>query len=182
MDKKEIPSRDEMCAICLQEKVGALTKLRCGHEFHGDCVQQWFISSRTRSCPICRTPDGEENSQDLPPRVAIDEQEVEWDDFTSSDYALNELFTSFDTEDGNVFVYETPTGIIMITTTADMTRPRGLRMIAAIPVPPRQRTPTTTAVSNMRRPSRWRQFFRNMFSCFRRRGRLSDRFISHFDL
>ena len=42
------------CSICLCEfeKGEAITKLRCDHSFHKDCVTSWLKLNRT--CPICR--------------------------------------------------------------------------------------------------------------------------------
>lgn len=42
------------CCICLQhlDNVG-IKKIRCGHEFHRNCIQEW--TKRRPSCPICRS-------------------------------------------------------------------------------------------------------------------------------
>lgn len=42
------------CAICLADfqKGDQVSKLRCGHGFHVDCVARW-LSTRAR-CPLCR--------------------------------------------------------------------------------------------------------------------------------
>ncbi len=43
---------DTMCSIC-QEPVTCATRIRrCGHCFHGNCIQEWF--SRNPRCPMCR--------------------------------------------------------------------------------------------------------------------------------
>lgn len=44
----------EMCSVCLVEmEVGSIvSRLPCTHEFHVNCVGEWF--TRTRSCPMCR--------------------------------------------------------------------------------------------------------------------------------
>lgn len=40
------------CSIC-QDEVTCATRIRaCGHNFHGDCITQWFqVNPR---CPVCR--------------------------------------------------------------------------------------------------------------------------------
>ena len=40
-----------LCPICLKSKSN--WKLPCGHNFHKDCICQWFKSKNT--CPLCRT-------------------------------------------------------------------------------------------------------------------------------
>ena len=51
-----------MCAICLVESNGKghnnFKKLGCGHEFHNECILQWYISKKINidvPCPLCRT-------------------------------------------------------------------------------------------------------------------------------
>ena len=39
------------CTVCM-ESVENGRRLRCGHEFHARCLQQWLRRSRT--CPLCR--------------------------------------------------------------------------------------------------------------------------------
>lgn len=47
------------CPICL-EKINHKTsdKLECGHLFHKDCLDKWFMNNYT--CPICRSEVEEE--------------------------------------------------------------------------------------------------------------------------
>ena len=46
------------CAVCLkafenkQKKRGFVKKLKCGHVFHGSCIDQWL--ARANNCPCCR--------------------------------------------------------------------------------------------------------------------------------
>jgi len=44
----------EDCSICYEEiTVISKTKLDCGHSFHQDCLDKWYINSPT--CPLCRS-------------------------------------------------------------------------------------------------------------------------------
>lgn len=50
--------REEECSICLISTVnnGVIRKLRCGHRFHNDCVDNWFSNNQNnKNCPVCRT-------------------------------------------------------------------------------------------------------------------------------
>lgn len=40
------------CSICYDDEDNIIRKLKCGHEFHLDCIDIWLSSKR--SCPICR--------------------------------------------------------------------------------------------------------------------------------
>ena len=44
------------CVICYDEgdEDMPITKLKCGHEVHKECIDEWF--KRSRTCPICRRP------------------------------------------------------------------------------------------------------------------------------
>jgi len=44
------------CPICLQDITNPNDKniLLCGHNFHHDCIEQWYITSAKDRCPICR--------------------------------------------------------------------------------------------------------------------------------
>jgi len=46
----------DMCAICLMDytEEEMLRELPCGHRFHVQCVDQWFRSSNSLSCPMCK--------------------------------------------------------------------------------------------------------------------------------
>jgi len=43
---------DTICSICQEEVTSATRLTRCGHEFHAECISQWFgVNPR---CPVCR--------------------------------------------------------------------------------------------------------------------------------
>lgn len=44
---------DVECCICYQDDNKIIRKLKCGHEFHLDCIDKW-LSNKT-ICPMCRT-------------------------------------------------------------------------------------------------------------------------------
>ena len=50
-DAEEQPT----CAICLCEfsEGDKLKVLRCGHSFHGACIDPWLINEKAL-CPVCR--------------------------------------------------------------------------------------------------------------------------------
>jgi hypothetical protein len=39
-----------VCSICLDTNSGPLTRTRCKHVFHADCLERW----RQKTCPLCR--------------------------------------------------------------------------------------------------------------------------------
>ena len=41
------------CCICYQDDKNIVRKLKCGHEFHLDCIDQWLCNKKI--CPMCRT-------------------------------------------------------------------------------------------------------------------------------
>jgi len=46
---------DDICSVCRDELLadaGAIWSLPCGHFFHPDCIQPWFVKHHT--CPLCR--------------------------------------------------------------------------------------------------------------------------------
>ena len=59
---------EEECAVCLSdfEQGDLLRQLRCGHRFHGACIDEWLIGkgrahAATRgahvpACPLCKAP------------------------------------------------------------------------------------------------------------------------------
>ncbi|XP_046402254.1 E3 ubiquitin-protein ligase RNF165-like [Ischnura elegans] len=48
---------DDNCAICLELLSGPVKTLRCRHEFHSQCISQWFQSNNgVQTCPLCRHP------------------------------------------------------------------------------------------------------------------------------
>lgn len=56
--RESTPADDnrDMCAICLMDYVEEemLRELPCGHRFHVQCVDQWFRSASSLSCPMCK--------------------------------------------------------------------------------------------------------------------------------
>ena len=63
------PGRPESdCTICLNNftRGDAIRKLRCGHEFHKDCIDPWLLNNSVR-CPICRM-DQRGNIDGSPPQ------------------------------------------------------------------------------------------------------------------
>lgn len=49
----------DICSICLDSlDVGERGLLRCGHEFHKECVERWLSAKETgqKVCPECRAP------------------------------------------------------------------------------------------------------------------------------
>jgi hypothetical protein len=70
------PFKVETCAICLDDvltKAGS-KRLKCGHVFHGSCINQWLRSENTNShcCATCRTPWRGSLQRDLPKLYMID--------------------------------------------------------------------------------------------------------------
>jgi hypothetical protein len=59
------PSRTEPiwagfeCCICMgsNEEETSVVKTACGHCFHGNCLNRWFVGGK-RSCPYCRATVG----------------------------------------------------------------------------------------------------------------------------
>ena len=44
------------CPICLNPLPDnpPITQLNCGHQFHKDCICDWFMNRNKRTCPMCR--------------------------------------------------------------------------------------------------------------------------------
>ncbi len=43
------------CTICqCDEYCGNKTTLECGHMYHVNCIQNWFIVGSGKTCPLCR--------------------------------------------------------------------------------------------------------------------------------
>jgi hypothetical protein len=43
-----------ICSICLEDNINKETKLKCGHCYHSECIEKWFVENDT--CPYCREP------------------------------------------------------------------------------------------------------------------------------
>jgi len=46
---------DSECSICYSALTGALSKLRCSHVFHTECLMHWITKGDGDKCPLCRT-------------------------------------------------------------------------------------------------------------------------------
>ena len=52
---KEVCTEEKTCGICLSEMQGQkVRKLPCGHQYHSDCVDPWFVQYKKYTCPTCR--------------------------------------------------------------------------------------------------------------------------------
>lgn len=55
-------ARSSSCGICCEDYTSGevLRRLRCGHKYHLECIDRWFLSSldysRPVACPICNAP------------------------------------------------------------------------------------------------------------------------------
>lgn len=49
---------DNVCCICMEQiDVASRAVLNpCGHRYHKECIDEWFRTSRNRTCSYCRTP------------------------------------------------------------------------------------------------------------------------------
>ncbi|XP_059277818.1 E3 ubiquitin ligase BIG BROTHER-related-like [Lycium ferocissimum] len=56
MDRDLNIEKEQECGICLLEykDEDTIGTLRCGHEFHTECINKWL--QRKKTCPICRAP------------------------------------------------------------------------------------------------------------------------------
>ena len=73
---------EKFCPICMESNAWSnlarrrhWRSLECGHEFHGDCVESWFATTSTPSCPLCRSESGG-GASSLPPPVALQAAEA----------------------------------------------------------------------------------------------------------
>ena len=73
--QSEISQED--CCICLDDLIGEICILTCGHQYHFDCITEWIkkLDSVSIECPICR-----KNSQVL---------NVYWVENTTTSYIDN---------------------------------------------------------------------------------------------
>lgn len=49
------PGENRCCSICLEDftKDSQITITPCNHEYHLDCMKQWYC--RNHTCPVCRS-------------------------------------------------------------------------------------------------------------------------------
>ena len=55
-DGRQDDGERERCSICLEEyedSTSVVTKVRCGHVYHRECIRQWL--SHNPTCPLCLT-------------------------------------------------------------------------------------------------------------------------------
>ena len=55
-DTRSADAEKERCSICLEEYevgVSVVSKVRCGHVYHRECIRQWL--SHNPTCPLCLT-------------------------------------------------------------------------------------------------------------------------------
>ena len=49
---------DCLCSICLDQVETRVVRLDCGHEYHQECIKEWFMKSSSEymsvSCPMCK--------------------------------------------------------------------------------------------------------------------------------
>jgi len=90
----------EICPICLEEcKENRVAIKGCMHIFHEDCIEEWYVSSNTISCPVCRKahPDGCDMLVNLWCRLSFDQLSfIKYclirSHFTSEEYAWHKDF------------------------------------------------------------------------------------------
>ena len=50
--KKYIMSKEDTCAICLNNITNDIFISKCNHKFHNNCIKEWC--KKNNSCPSCR--------------------------------------------------------------------------------------------------------------------------------
>ncbi|KAL1919793.1 uncharacterized protein VTP21DRAFT_1724 [Calcarisporiella thermophila] len=63
---------EDVCPICL-EVVGEgelVRRLDCQHEFHVDCIDQWFVGKQSSCCPTCKAELQFFDEPTKPPKAA----------------------------------------------------------------------------------------------------------------
>jgi hypothetical protein len=77
-DRSRSPKREE-CVICFNELSSGM-KLECGHEFHAECIANWFRSG-SRACPVCRAePPSADGDGETETESSFDESDDEDED------------------------------------------------------------------------------------------------------
>ena len=57
-DPPQSVEKDTHCPICLDTEEESDSKFvitHCNHFYHADCIFQWYFSSGTNNCPICKS-------------------------------------------------------------------------------------------------------------------------------
>ena len=66
---KNVNNKMDHCSICLEElsdSVTVIMKRKCGHwTFHKNCLDQWFLNSGTKMCPLCKQACPKEENKEL---------------------------------------------------------------------------------------------------------------------
>lgn len=52
----QISEENDTCSVCLNDLLDAKKELCCTHEFHQDCITDWF--DKKKNCPVCRFEHG----------------------------------------------------------------------------------------------------------------------------
>ena len=85
------------CPICLEKVNDSSPKTSCGHYFHEQCLITWFATSRTSTCPMCRTNLELFNEDSLNIMNAPETRDNEWHWLTEPNIIVS--INTFD--DGN---------------------------------------------------------------------------------
>jgi hypothetical protein len=51
--REKINENDEKCSICLENIENQVSKTKCNHFFHKNCIFEW-INNNKNTCPLCR--------------------------------------------------------------------------------------------------------------------------------
>ena len=48
----------DLCCICLEDMIGEIAILKCGHQFHFNCIVEWINKKKQINveCPYCYQP------------------------------------------------------------------------------------------------------------------------------
>jgi len=67
-DSRDVVGDDAKCAICLDEYIESSSPAQqlelCRHQFHAACLKTWLSTSPHQTCPICRSPIGDNDMCD----------------------------------------------------------------------------------------------------------------------
>ena len=180
--------QQERCAICLQPKImnsedSTIQVLRCNHSFHKECIEHWFTISQHFVCPVCRTIDREQEPDSAENVTFSFPADVTASDDDSFDYNLEPLFGTFESNSGNVYIFDTQNGVIMLRTFTlpfQISPPAGLHIIPLPspnglgPLPQYQITevPTTRRGRFKQKMANWGNKISRKFQNFKAKVRL----------